>query len=196
MKTICAGKEHATDLAYLINLAGEGIPAYLWRELAKENESPLEVGAMRAARENGSFNYLNAKVCVEKGAVCGMIVSYRQPDPYDLSSIEDYPEIVQPMVKLEAEVPGSWYINALATYEAHRGKGIASGLIADAEKQALGAQCNMMSIIVASENIRAKKLYTHLGFKVISKLPVVLYPGCLHGGEWQLMTNDIGSIVY
>lgn len=192
MKITGADKEHAADLAYLINLAGEGIPEYLWQALAEENESPLEVGAKRAARESGSFSYLNAKVCVEKGDVCGMIISYRQPDPYDLSSIEDYPEIVRPMVKLEAEVPGSWYINALATSEAHRGKGVASGLIADAEKQALDTQCNKMSIIVASENIRAKKLYTHLGFKVINKLPVVPYPGCLHGGEWQLMTKDVG----
>lgn len=189
---MCAGKEHATDLAYLINLAGEGIPEYLWQTLAEENESPMAVGAARAAREKGSFSYLNAKICVEKGDVCGMIISYRQPDPYHLSSIEDYPAIVQPMVKLEAEVPGSWYINALATYEAYRGKGVASGLISDAEEQALGARCNLMSIIVASENIRAKQLYTHLGFKVISALPVVPYPGCLHGGEWQLMTKDIG----
>ena len=192
MKIIDAGKEHATDLAYLINLAGEGIPEYLWQDLAEQNESPLEVGAKRAARESGSFSYLNAKVCVENGDVCGMIISYRQPDPYELSNLEDYPEIVRPMVKLEAEVPGSWYVNALATYEAHRGKGVASILIADAEKQALEARCNKMSIIVASENTQAKNLYAYLGFETISKLPVVPYPGCLHGGEWQLMVKDIG----
>ena len=45
-----ATKEHAPALAYLINLAGEGIPAYLWQSQAKNGESPLEVGIRRAAR--------------------------------------------------------------------------------------------------------------------------------------------------
>lgn len=186
-----ASKEHAPDLAYLINLAGEGMPEYLWRQLCEENESPLEVGARRAATEEGSFSYLNSKVCIEDGEVLGMIISYRQPNPYDVSNIDDYPEIVQPLVRLEAMAPGSWYINALATYDRHRGKGVARRLIIHAEDQARLESCQLMSIIVASENTRARNLYEHLGYAVLSSLPVLKYPGCLHSGEWLLMTRSV-----
>lgn len=191
MVILNADKEHASDLAYLINLAGEGMPEYLWRQLCEENESPLDVGARRSATEEGSFSYLNAKICIEDGEVLGMIISYRQPDPYDLSNIDDYPEIVQPLVRLEAMAPGSWYINALATYDRHRGKGVARRLIIHTEDQARLEGCQSMSIIVASENTRAKNLYEHLGYAVLSSLPVLKYPGCLHGGEWLLMTRSV-----
>ena len=189
VEIIKAKKVHATDLAYLINLAGEGIPEYLWRSLAEGDESALEVGAKRASRDQGSFSYLNAKVCVEDNEVLGMIISYQQPDPYDLSAISDYPEIVRPMVLLEAQAPGSWYINALATFESHRGKGVARHLVADAERQAEAAHCNAISIIVSSANTQARELYDYLGYSIIEAEPVVEYPGCLYGGDWLLMTK-------
>ena len=195
MEIVNAQKDHAADLAYLINLAGEGIPQYLWQSLATGDESAIEVGTKRAARDQGSFSYLNAKVCMEGPEVLGMIISYQQPDPYDLSAISDYPAIVQPMVALEAQAPGSWYINALATYEFHRGKGVASALIADAEQQAEHARCDVMSIIVASENVQAKGLYERLGYCVVGAEMVIEYPGCLHGGKWLLMTKILTKIV-
>ena len=44
-----AEKENARDLAQLINIAGEGIPVYLWRLMIEANESWLDVGTRRAA---------------------------------------------------------------------------------------------------------------------------------------------------
>lgn len=111
-----ATKEDAEALAYLINLAGEGIPEYFWKTMAAEGESPLAVGANRAMRDEGNFSYKNAKVCIEN-----------------------------------AQVAGTWYINAV-------------------------------------------KLYEQLGFIKVSALPVILYEGCMHGGEWILMTRDISII--
>ena len=35
----------AGELAELINLAGEGIPAYIWSQMAEPGQTPLEVGA-------------------------------------------------------------------------------------------------------------------------------------------------------
>lgn len=57
-------KENATDLAFLINLAGEGIPRYLWSEMAEDGQDPMEVGRSRASREEGGFSYTNARVIV------------------------------------------------------------------------------------------------------------------------------------
>ena len=136
MEITKASRENAGDLAYLINLAGEGIPAYLWQGMVEGDESALEVGARRAARDEGGFSYTNARICVADGALLGMILSYRQPDPYQTGDLSQYPDLVRPLVELEARAPGSWYVNAIATFEQHRGKGAGRKLMADAEVKA------------------------------------------------------------
>lgn len=186
-----AKKEHAAELAYLLNSAGEGIPKYLWSDMAEDDQDPMDVGRMRASREEGGFSYRNARVSVENDKVQGMVVSYKLPDPYSLEDINEYPEVVKPLVILESQAPGSWYINAIATFEQYQGKGIAQKLLSEAEERAKSASTSSMSLIVASENIRAKTLYEHLGYKFVSSLPVVNYPGCLHGGEWLLMVKEL-----
>jgi ribosomal protein S18 acetylase RimI-like enzyme len=186
-----ASIEDAGDLAYLINLAGEGIPKFLWSEMTQEEQDPMAVGKARASREEGGFSYRNARVCVEHSEVLGMIISYKQPDDFLIQDIESYPEIVRPLVILESKAPGSWYINAVATFEEHQGKGVARLMMKEAEATALSEGVTKMSLIVASENTIAKDLYHHLGYHSVSSLPVVRYPGCLHGGEWILMTKDL-----
>ena len=186
-----AQKENCRDLAFLINLAGEGIPAFLWEGMIEANESALDVGAMRAAREEGGFSYTNARICVENDSVQGMVIAYRQPDSIPIGDLSQFPGVVRPLIELEAQAPGSWYINAIAVYEEYRGKGIARKLMECSEEQARSERCDSMSLIVASENSNAKKLYEYLGFISIASLPVISYPGCLHGGDWVLMTKDL-----
>jgi ribosomal protein S18 acetylase RimI-like enzyme len=186
-----AKKEQARELAFLINLAGEGIAEYLWSGMAQGDQLPMDVGAMRAAREDGGFSYKNALVCVSNGELLGMILSYRQPQPYEIGDISEYSEIIRPLVLLESQAPGSWYINAIATFEKHRGLGVAQKLLKKAEECAKLEDCATMSLIVASESIKAKRLYTHLGYEEVSSLPVVPYPGCLHAGQWILMTKKL-----
>ena len=188
-----AAKENARELAYLINLAGEGIPKYLWKGMIEGDESALDVGARRAARAEGSFSYTNTRICVENNKLLGMSLSYRQPDPYETGPLSEYPDVVRPLIELETRAPGSWYINTVATYAEHRGKGVARKLMMDAEIRARSGGCDLMSLIVASENARAIKLYEYLGFQAVGSLPVVPYPGSLHGGNWVLMTKRIDN---
>lgn len=186
--------EDAKALAYLINLAGEGLPEYLWKGMIEGNESPIDVGARRAARDEGAFSYTNARICVEDDALLGMIISYRLPDPYEIVDINEYPDLIRPLVKLEAEVAGSWYINAIATYEQYRGKGVARTLIADTETGTRSAGCDLMSLIVDSENAEAIRLYERLDFKAVKTLPIIPYQGRQHGGEWVLMIKHLTNV--
>lgn len=185
-----ATRADARDLAYLINLAGEGLPEHLWRGMAEGGETPLEVGTQRVRREEGGFSYRHARVCTHKGRLVGMMVSFAQPDPYPLEAIDEVPAEVQPLVRLEAQAPGSWYINAIATYESARGKGIANLLMSQAEALAIAAGCLELSLIVASANTRARRFYHQRGFHDVASLPVVSYPGG-HGGDWVLMTRRL-----
>lgn len=189
-----ASKIAARKLAVLINIAGEGIPEYLWADMAVGNQSPIDVGEQRAARDEGSFSYCNARVCEDGAELLGMIISYQQPNPYVLDDLGEYPEVVHPLLKLEVMAPGSWYINAIATFAEHRGKGVASRLLQEAEEQARRAGCAEMSLIVASENHNAKALYEHLGYKGVASLPVMPWPDGLYGGEWVLMIKGLSGV--
>ncbi len=178
-------------MAILINLAGEELPKFLWREMATEGQEPLAVGALRVAREEGSFSYRNAKIVEIDGQVAGMLLSYQLPDPYDLGELDSYPAIVRPLVELEAKAPGSWYVNAIATYEQFRGRGVASALMSACEEFAQKERATKLSLIVASENEGARALYLKLGYQEIASRPLVVFPGGPDGGEWLLMVKNL-----
>ncbi|MDR9438116.1 MAG: GNAT family N-acetyltransferase [Halomonas sp.] len=186
-----ANRADARDLAYLINLAGEGLPEYLWGQMAEGGQLPLEVGAERADREEGGFSYRHARVCIDRGRLVGMIFAYRLPEAFAPEDLDDCPESVKPLLRLEARVPGSWYINGIATLPAARRKGVGRLLMAQAEASAIAAGCDLMSLIVASENRRARAFYRRLGFGEVTSLPLVPWPGCPHGGDWVLMTRHL-----
>ena len=86
-----AAKADASALAVLVDIAGEGLPAYLWSTLKAPGQSILEVGRERAARETGGFSYRNAIVAEVGGEVAACLVGYRLDDPYDLGGLEDDP---------------------------------------------------------------------------------------------------------
>jgi ribosomal protein S18 acetylase RimI-like enzyme len=185
-----ATKEDAEHLAFLINLAGEKLPQLLWGQRAESGQDPMSVGALRAVREEGAFSYRNARILEIDGAVAGMLLSYLLPDPYDTGELDDYPAVIRPLVELEAKAPGSWYINAIATYPNFRGRGVASTLMSLGEEMARDAHASGLSLIVASENRVANGLYVKLGYQEIESRPLVSFPGGPDGGEWLLMVKN------
>ncbi|MGF1529510.1 MAG: GNAT family N-acetyltransferase [Candidatus Competibacterales bacterium] len=186
-----ARREHAKALAHLINLAGEGLPEYLWRDMAEGDESPMAVGERRAARQEGGFSYTNARVCLRGDEVLGALVAYRQPDPFIIDDIDTFPAIIRPLLELESLAPGSFYINALATAEDHRRQGVATALLKDALARGRSWGCASSSLIVASENTEATALYQTAAFAPVAARPVVPFEGHRHGGEWILLVKPL-----
>lgn len=191
LRPACPGD--AALLAELIDLAGEGIPAWLWRQQAAPGESPLDVGTRRATREEGGFSYRNAWVLEHEDRPAGMLLGYPQPDPYETGALDELPPIVRPLVELEALAPGSWYINAVAVLPRLRGQGLGSALMQHAEVLARETGCRSLSLIVATENRGAVRLYQRLGYHGIAARPVVPFEGFPHGGDWLLMTRSTGA---
>jgi len=186
-----ATKADAAALAVLVDIAGEGLPAHLWSTLRAPGQSILEIGRERAAREEGGFSYRNAIVAELDGEIAGGLVGYRLDDPYDLGDIDAVPEVVQPLVKLEAKAPGSWYVNVLATFPEFRRQGIARKLLDLAETKAREAGAPSLSVIVAGENERAMCLYASADYGPLASEPVFMFPGCPHGGNWVLMVKSL-----
>lgn len=187
-----ARKDDAEALALLIDIAGEGFGMHLWAQAAGPGETPLQVGMRRAQREEGGFSYRHATVAEIDGKVSGLLLGYRLADPYDTGDLAALPEMVRPLVELEAEAPGSWYVNALAVFPEHRGKGIGSALLAEAERIARKTRCRALSIIVADQNVGAKRLYQRTGYRVVARRPLAAFPGFPHAGDWVLMMKPSG----
>src|SRR5690349_20343492 len=87
-------------LEELVDLAGEGMPSYLWAGMAGPGESVRDVGRRRAQREEGSFSYGNEVVVEEDGRVVACLVGYRLPDEPEPVDYERMPAMLVPLQEL------------------------------------------------------------------------------------------------
>ena len=186
-----ATKEDGRALAELVDIAGDGIPSHLWSRSAKAGQSPVEVGVERVSRENANFSYRNAVVTEVEGTVAAMMLAYRLPDEQADVNLDDLPDLIRPLVELELEVPGSFYINALAAYPEYRGLGLGTRLLEAAHTLASKAGCETLSLEVFSQNKGAVRLYERHGYKTLASLPVEPHPSHPHGGDVVLMTRSV-----
>jgi ribosomal protein S18 acetylase RimI-like enzyme len=189
-----ATKADAAALAVLVDIAGEGMPAYMWSTLAAPGQSVLELGRERARRDEGGFSYQNAVIAEIDGEVAASLVGYRLDDPYDLEgSLADTPDIVRPLVRLEAKAPGSWYVNVLATFPEFRRRGIGARLLTIAAGKADEGGAPALSVIVGSWNGSAARLYGGSGYEPVAREKAILFPGCPHQGDWVLMVRSMAG---
>ena len=181
----------APALAKLIDIAGEGIPAWLWQRQCQKGQVPLDIGIARAKREEGGFSYTNALIADRNGAARGMVLSYAideapEDDPDEL------PAPIAPFVELEKLSVGTWFINALAVFADEHGRGIGSNLLVAAENLALSNWYTAMSIQVYAQNTGAVRLYKRMGYDVVAQTPVRLHP-CqpYYTGNVLLLTKQL-----
>lgn len=187
-----AVKQDASELVCLIDCAGYGIPLGVWGGMLGDEASVLEVGRKRAMREEGGFSYRNAWIAERDGTVAGALVGYRLDDEIDLSGNDDVPDAFRPLMELEAEAPGSWYVNVLAVHAEQRGKGVGGSLLDHADQMAANSGAGSMSIIFESENHGARRLYEAKGYAVTARRSRVAFETDRTGSaEWLLMVKDL-----
>lgn len=183
-------RSDAESLAQLINCAGEGIPKLIWSELAQNGQSPMAVGVERAGRPEGAFSYLNAMVAVRDQSTAGMLIAYPLPKPYFVGEISEYPELIRPLILLEAQAAGCWYINGIAVFQNFRRQGVAQALMENTFRDAKARHYSTVSLIVSVHNTGAVKLYKSLGFEVAATQACFPHPKLPTHGNWQLMKAD------
>ncbi len=187
-----ATKQDASELVCLIDCAGYGMPLEVWNGMLGDEASVLEVGRKRAMREEGGFSYRNAWIAERDGVIAGALVGYRLDDEIDLSEIDDAPATFRPLMELEAEAPGSWYVNVLAVHGEHRGKGVGGALLDHADQIATATGAHTMSIIFESENRGARRLYESKGYQITARRPrLALETDRTGSDEWLLMVKDL-----
>ncbi len=186
-----ARPDDAGALAELINIAGEGLPLYLWESMAEADETAWDVGRRRAKRQKGGFSYKNAIVLEDDAKVVACLIGYPHPNEAKPIDFENTPAIFIPLEELEVLAPGTWYVNVLASYPEFRGKGYGTRLLSIGERLAADAGKIGLSIIVSDANTKARRLYERCGYRAIAERPMVK-EGWQNGGErWVLLTKSL-----
>lgn len=181
-----ATPDDAPALAVLVNEAGQGMPLYLWSQWAEAGAAPWEIGRARQASAAGEGKIV---VADEGGGVLAQLTGYvAQFEAVDA----DTPALFAPLIELENDVPGSWYVNVLATMPQARGQGLGAALLNIAERIAEAEGCEMMSVIVAGDNAGARRLYERQGYREVARRDCVTEGWETETREWVLMVKGLG----
>lgn len=175
-------------MAELVNMAGDGLPLYLWTRIAEAAQSPWDVGRQRAQRETGAFSYRNAVVRDHGERVAAALIGYPLPDEPDEMD-DDTPAMFVPLQELENLAAGTWYINVLAVYPEYRGHGFGTDLLEIAERLSAGTGRSGLSLVVSDANTGARRLYGRSGFVERARRPMVKESWSHAGERWVLMTT-------
>jgi ribosomal protein S18 acetylase RimI-like enzyme len=186
-----AAPRDAAALAALVNVAGEGLPRYLWAGMAEPGESAWDVGRRRALREEGSFSYRNAIVAEVDGRVVASLVGYPLPDRPEPIDHDRMPPMFVPLQELENLAPGTWYVNVLATRPESRNQGYGTRLLGIAERLAAAAGRSGLSVIVSDGNVGARRLYQRFGCAEVAMRPMVKERWRNPGESWVLLIKSI-----
>ena len=178
-------------MAELINIAGEGLPVYLWSKMAEPGQSPWAVGRERARRDSGSFSYRNTVVREEDGRVVAALMGYPLPDEPEATDYDGMAPMFVPLQQLEDLAAGTWYVNVLAALPECRGKGYGSELLGVAEDLARHTRRKGLSIIVSDANAGARRLYERQGYTGRATRRMVKDAWKNPGENWVLLIKDL-----
>ena len=85
----------------------------------------------------------------------------------------------------------SYYVCGMAVDEEHRGKGIGTGLLDEAEQTCRKLGFQKLSLIVFEQNVKARRLYERYGYAERRRHPVVPHPLIHYTGDALLMVKNI-----
>ena len=177
-----ATREDSRELAELVRFASGGVTEYVWDTLAPEYPglTPVEIGAARYAREEGDLSYRNCTVAERDGKVIGALHAYPMEAEPEEADDEPVDPVLEPYAGLD--VPGSYYVRAMAVFPEHRGEGLGTKMLEMTKGRARELACQEVSLLVFEQNDGAVKLYERNGFRVVDRATVVPHESHpLHG---------------
>lgn len=187
-----ATPDDAGALVDFVLMASEGLADLAWAGMAGPGESTREVGLRRVVRDEGAFTWRNATIFEISAAPVGGMVGFPLP-PEPVAIAPDLPVGLAPLQELENLACGSWYVNILGVYPAHRGRGIGRAMLARAEEISREGGLAGTSIIVFSPNAGAERLYRREGYGEVARRRMRM-PGWRHDGcEAILLVKPSGD---
>ena len=186
-----ATPDDAAAMADLVNFAGDGLPVYLWGKMAEPGQDAWAVGRHRAQRESGGFSYRNTVVVEENVKVVACLIGYPLPDEPEPIDYATMPPMFVALQELENLAPATWYVNVVAAYPEHRGRGLGTMLLRVAQELAVDTSRKGLSIIVSDANAGARRLYERMGYKQIATRPAVKEEWANPVRDWVLLVKRL-----
>lgn len=196
----------ASAMAELVNIAGDGLPLYIWGKLAKPGQTAWDVGLERARLGLGGFAFQHTVVREVDGAVAACLIGYPPADPSKPTSEspkpmsdspkppgDELPAPLAPLMELGELSASTWYLNVLATFPQFRGRGIGGELMKVAIERARASGVARMSLTMSDANVAARRLYESHGFYELARRAIVKEAWEHVGDNWILMAKDVAS---
>ncbi|MFA3916169.1 GNAT family N-acetyltransferase [Ruegeria hyattellae] len=177
----------AQQLAELINIAGEGLPLHIWTGLARDGQDPWDIGRARQAEKAQEGQIV--VVDFGEGAVAGLTGYSIGTEPVEIGA--DFPTLFRPLQELENQALESWYVNVLACYPEHRGQGLGARFLDLADEIARAEGLHRMSVIVAGDNVGARRLYERKGYRTVASAPCLKDGWDTNTQEWLLLMKEL-----
>jgi ribosomal protein S18 acetylase RimI-like enzyme len=179
-------------LAALLDSASRGLVLWLWSTLAVPGQSAIEVGRERIKLiEDSPSHFSKWTIAALDGEIAGAFAAYPLTDPYQAKDASELPAVYQPMLELEAQAVGSWYIMTLSVFPEFRNKGLGTAMLERVQYVAKRSGHRQLSIMLVSSNSAALRLYDRFGFREAHRRRYVPFPGSPDEGYWLLLTKDI-----
>lgn len=189
---IRAARRHETRLlGRLFQIASEGLADYNWSRLARPGEDLLDVAERRLRRRRTEFSYENAFLAEVDGQAAGFVHLFAippdaVPSEAELASMDP---VVRPLVELD--VPGSYYVAALAVFPEQRARGIGTRLLVFADERARQLGHDRMSVAVYERNAGALRLYRRFGYREVGRRTLVQHAPFLVEGDVLMLAKSI-----
>jgi ribosomal protein S18 acetylase RimI-like enzyme len=179
-----AERRDAAELAILVDIASHGFASWLWYGAVVKGDvdTAMERGRLRMRDDTVDDGWKNAVIAEIGGETVGASVGHPvSPDVF--SENAPHPALA-PLLALQQRVVGSWFIDSLAVYRSHRGRGIGRKLL-EHERSRAGGQ--LLTLVTESHNIAALNLYRAFGFKEQARLDAFKTSEKTVAYQWVLM---------
>ena len=183
-----AERNEAAELAVLVDIASHGFAAWLWSGavLAGAADTAFERGRNKLRDDVGPGHWRDAVVADVEDEIAGVSIGYG----IDASAVEAEARhaAIEPLLALQRQVVGHWFIDSLGVYRHRRGRGIGRRLLAHEIARAGSAP---VSLITESHNDAAQALYRKNGFEEAARVEAVpLFEGS-RKHDWVLFTRKV-----
>jgi ribosomal protein S18 acetylase RimI-like enzyme len=181
-----ATRADSADLAILDDIASSGLGPWLWGAAVARGEvsTPHERGRQKFAAGQCEISWRNAQIAEIDGDTAGMSVSYPLTAAEDPASAPN--PVLVPLLELLNEIQGHHYVDALAVYSSHRGRGVGRGLM---KHEIARAGSSAISLITEDDNSKALALYRSLGFTETARRACTRFSTKQTTREWVLLTR-------
>lgn len=182
-----AQRRDAAELAILVDLSSHGFAAQLWQDAVANGsaETALAHGRSELRRDDEPAGWTGASVAEVDDEVAGVVIGHVIDASFATAIAPK--KSFEPILQLQRQVIGNWFIDSVGVYGHHRGRGIGRQLVDHELSRANGRP---VSLITESDNVVALNLYKSTGFAEMARLASVQPDQDSKTHDWVLLTRS------